>query len=118
MSNSCRQECLRLSLGVGAFYLHLKRSLSNSIPQGMKSIRKGMEMRFSRRTVGVFSRTIFFRIFFIEDKCCSFLLHSYSVTLSISTASIRTSLSKKRKGVRGWTVVLMGKILEECRLHS
>ncbi|GIY09730.1 hypothetical protein CDAR_60131 [Caerostris darwini] len=40
MSNSCRQESLRLSLGVGAFYLYLKRSLSNSIPQGMKSIRR------------------------------------------------------------------------------
>ncbi|GIY09726.1 hypothetical protein CDAR_60111 [Caerostris darwini] len=75
MSNSCRQESLRLSLGEGAFYLHLKRSLSNSIPQGMKSIRREWKCGSLEEQSG----------FFEQDRCCSFLPHSYSITLSIST---------------------------------
>ncbi|GIY09722.1 hypothetical protein CDAR_60091 [Caerostris darwini] len=110
MSNSCRQESLRLSLGEGAFYLHLKRSLSNSIPQGMKSIRREWKCGSLEEQSG----------FFEQDRCCSFLPHSYSITLSISTPppQLEPFCQKKGRGCWVWAVVLLEKILEECRLHS
>ncbi|GIY09728.1 hypothetical protein CDAR_60121 [Caerostris darwini] len=120
MSNSCRQESLLLSLGGGAFYLHLKRSLSNSIPQGMKSIRREWKCGSPEEQSG----------WCFEQSSSESSSSKTGVAPSYCTVipslllyppppfSIRTILSKKIEGWRGWAVVLLGKILEECRLHS
>ncbi|GIY10453.1 hypothetical protein CEXT_181871 [Caerostris extrusa] len=68
--------------GGGFLDLHLKKAMLppfvNSIPQGMKSIRREWKCYSQKNSRGGFNN-LFQRIFFIEDRCCSFLLHIYSI---------------------------------------
>ncbi|GIY10459.1 hypothetical protein CEXT_181911 [Caerostris extrusa] len=117
MSNSCRQESLRLSLGSGGFlFASEKKPLppSNSIPQDMKSIRKEWKCGSPEE-----ESWWFFEQSSSESSSKTGVAPSYHTVipsiLSISTPPLNSNHSVKKGGLG---CRFAGKILEECRFHS